>query len=363
VPLDGLATIDNATIGPVPATWPAAGAVCPSPAPILASTPKDLVLRTPTTAGDDYEYVLMWSRTGSSGLSGATALTFRIDVVVNTPPTLHVPSDLTLEATSAAGAVGTFAATATDGEDASPPTPTCSPVSGSTFPLGTTKVTCTAEDTGGLKDSGSFDVTVADTTAPVMPNQADVELTTADPDGIHYDYGTFPSFVEAVDPDPTVVCDPVSGSLFPVGTTTVTCTITDDAGNHSSTSFGVHVTYDPGTIWSAVWGEPVGASGTTFVANPGRTVPVKVEIFANGVKQTHGVAALAVATCSGAPVGTVAASWGGGRWNASLNTGALAGPGCYTVTATLDGQAAGSFRLDLRGDATAVKGPKGNGKP
>ena len=46
----------------------------------------------------------------------------------------------------------------------------------------------------------------------------------------------------------------------------------------------------------------------------------------------------------------------------------LAGPGCYMVTVSLDGQAAGSFRMDLRGAApaaapTAAKGnDKGNDK-
>ena len=36
------------------------------------------------------------------------------------------------------------------------------------------------------------------------------------------------------DPNPTVVCDPPSGSYFPLGRTDVTCTATDNAGNSSS---------------------------------------------------------------------------------------------------------------------------------
>jgi hypothetical protein len=38
-----------------------------------------------------------------------------------------------------------------------------------------------------------------------------------------------------------VVCNPPSGSVFPVGTTTVTCTATDAAGNIASCSFNVTV--------------------------------------------------------------------------------------------------------------------------
>ena len=46
---------------------------------------------------------------------------------------------------------------------------------------------------------------------------------------------------DAVDPDPSLHCAPPSGSTFPIGTTTVTCTATDDAGNVSEASFDVVV--------------------------------------------------------------------------------------------------------------------------
>ena len=40
---------------------------------------------------------------------------------------------------------------------------------------------------------------------------------------------------------PTVSCSKTSGSTFPIGTTTVTCTATDASGNTSSKSFTVTV--------------------------------------------------------------------------------------------------------------------------
>ena len=43
------------------------------------------------------------------------------------------------------------------------------------------------------------------------------------------------------DPYPTVACTPESGSYFPVGSTTVTCTATDRSGNVATGSFAVHV--------------------------------------------------------------------------------------------------------------------------
>jgi HYR domain-containing protein len=42
----------------------------------------------------------------------------------------------------------------------------------------------------------------------------------------------------------TVACVPASGSTFPVGTTTVTCTASDPSGNTASTSFTVPVIGD-----------------------------------------------------------------------------------------------------------------------
>lgn len=42
-----------------------------------------------------------------------------------------------------------------------------------------------------------------------------------------------------------VTCEPASGSAFPVGTTTVTCTAVDAAGNRAQTSFAVVVTATP----------------------------------------------------------------------------------------------------------------------
>jgi hypothetical protein len=43
------------------------------------------------------------------------------------------------------------------------------------------------------------------------------------------------------DSSPSVVCVPPSGSLFPRGTTLVTCTATDDSGNQSVSTFPVTV--------------------------------------------------------------------------------------------------------------------------
>jgi hypothetical protein len=89
-----------------------------------------------------------------------------VNVQDTTAPALTLPADQTLEATSAAGAVATFAATATDAVGVS--SLTYSAASGSTFPIGTTTVTVTAKDAAGNTTNGSFTVTVRDTIAPAI---------------------------------------------------------------------------------------------------------------------------------------------------------------------------------------------------
>jgi hypothetical protein len=77
----------------------------------------------------------------------------------STPPVLTVPSRLTVNARSLGGAGVSYTVTAADDVDASPEV-ACTPPSGSTFPIGTTRVTCTATDDAGNKTTKSFDVAV-----------------------------------------------------------------------------------------------------------------------------------------------------------------------------------------------------------
>ncbi|MFO1370942.1 MAG: HYR domain-containing protein [Candidatus Competibacteraceae bacterium] len=76
-----------------------------------------------------------------------------------TPPVLNLPADITVEATSPSGAAVTYSASATDDVDGPVPVK-CAPASGSTFPIGTTTVSCTATDNAGNQASGSFKVKV-----------------------------------------------------------------------------------------------------------------------------------------------------------------------------------------------------------
>ncbi|HEX6674189.1 MAG TPA: HYR domain-containing protein [Actinomycetes bacterium] len=72
-----------------------------------------------------------------------------------TPPTLNLPGDITVEATDASGTNVSYSVTASDDRDPNP-TVSCTPSSGSFFPVGTTTVSCQATDASGNVATGSF---------------------------------------------------------------------------------------------------------------------------------------------------------------------------------------------------------------
>jgi hypothetical protein len=175
--------------------------------------------------------------------NAATPETFGVKVVDTTPPTIAPHADVEAEATSASGAVVTYAAPSwsdiVDGTGAA----TCLPASGATFALGTTTVKCNhTDDAGNAADETSFTVKVVDTTPPVIvahTNIGGIEAT--GPGGAVVEY-VAPLWTDAVDGSGSATCAPVSGATFALGTTTVACNVTDNAGNPAiETTFTIEV--------------------------------------------------------------------------------------------------------------------------
>ena len=161
----------------------------------------------------------------------------------NTKPSMTIPKSMTAEATGASGASVSFNVSAQDKEDGAI-TPTCSPSSGSTFPIGSSTVSCSAKDSTGNSVSGSFTITVRDTTPPVIdPIQPS--------EGARDDTGVVVFFTvtahDAVDGPITPNCNYSSGTKFPIGTTVLTCTADDSRGNHGSRSLQITVTIKEST--------------------------------------------------------------------------------------------------------------------
>jgi len=114
--------------------------------------------------------------------------------------------------------------------------------SGDIFPLGPTTVTCSATDQAGNSASGSFTVTVEDTTAPALTvPSSPVVVEATDANGAMVNFADHVSASDPVDPRPAINCTPASGSTFPLGTTQVNCSATDAAGNTAEVSFDVTV--------------------------------------------------------------------------------------------------------------------------
>lgn len=178
--------------------------------------------------------------------AGATTTCTITNDDINTPPVLSLPSDMTVEATGPAGATVIFSATATDGNPVNSAV-SCLPGSGSVFAMGTTTVNCSASDASHATTTGSFLVTVVDTTKPeISGTPTDVSVSASGSDTI-VEY-TNPTASDVVSGGLTVACTPSSGSSFAVGTTPVTCTTTDGAGNTSTSTFNIIVSDTTGPV-------------------------------------------------------------------------------------------------------------------
>jgi len=156
------------------------------------------------------------------------------------PEIIGTPDDITTEATSLDGAVVDYTnPTATDNLGGNVSV-SCIPISGSTFQLGATTVTCSATDTAGNIATSSFTITVVDTTAPVIASHDNLTAEATSASGAIVTY-TDPTATDLVDGTVAVSCIPVSGSTFSIGETTVTCSATDTAGNIATSSFTITV--------------------------------------------------------------------------------------------------------------------------
>ncbi|HEY6891402.1 MAG TPA: HYR domain-containing protein, partial [Solirubrobacter sp.] len=94
-------------------------------------------------------------------------------------------------------------------------------------------ITCAATSRGGTTTKS---VTIKrDTAAPALTTPAAVVKQADGADGATVNFDA--TATDAIDPSPAVACAPASGTRFAVGTTTVTCTATDAAGNSATKSF------------------------------------------------------------------------------------------------------------------------------
>lgn len=186
-------------------------------------------------SGNDANVVL--STPGAEGSLGANK-----NIVIDTiAPVISAHTDLVIEATTGAGALVEYILpTANDSINGSVVV-SCLPISASQFALGDTTVTCTAADALGNTATSNFKITVKDTTAPTITAPADINMPANA--WLSTVILGMPVVHDTVDLVPAVTSD--APATFPVGTTVVTWTVTDDYGNHSSATQNVTIVPAP----------------------------------------------------------------------------------------------------------------------
>lgn len=199
-------------------------------------------------AGDNPSSIVV-SELNGSGLPDvvvADAFGEVVSVLLNqsvpdtTAPTITTPGDISVDTTAPAGAAVAYNVSVSDDRDKFPSI-VCVPASGSTFPVGETTVNCSGLDHAGNTSTASFKVTVnlLDTTAPTITTPGNIVVDTPSAGGAVVTYAA--TAEDDRDDSPSLDCVPPSGSVFPIGLTTVNCTAKDDAGNNSTASFTVRV--------------------------------------------------------------------------------------------------------------------------
>jgi len=176
-----------------------------------------------------------------------TACTFNVIVVDNTPPVLdNCPSDITVAAGNNCNAIAEWIPPTVTDNCIAGITPSSNFNSGDSFTLGTTEVIYTATDDAGNEFSCSFNVVVVDQTAPAFSDcPSDIEVS-ADASCNANATWTPPTVTDNCDMNVTITSSHNAGDTFGFGTTSVTYTASDDAGNTTQCTFNVTVTDQTG---------------------------------------------------------------------------------------------------------------------
>ncbi|MTI40605.1 HYR domain-containing protein [Fulvivirga lutimaris] len=186
--------------------------------------------------------------TATDDAGNQTTCSFNVTVTdISAPVFNSCPSNITVAITGdGCDATATWTVPTASDNCSSDIVPTADFSPGDAFPLGTTTVTYTATDVGGNESTCSFDVTVVDQTVPVFTDcPADIEIAADATCGAAVSW-TPPTATDNCDSGLTITESHASGSIFDLGTTTVTYTVTDEAGNETICTFNVTVIDETG---------------------------------------------------------------------------------------------------------------------
>jgi hypothetical protein len=270
----------SATVDPGTAT---ASDNCDSSPTIVGTRSDSQPLNAPYPKGTT---TIHWTATDDANNSSSCDQT----VTVNDTeyPTISCPANITKDNDpGVCGAVVTY--TTPVGSDNCPGATTAQTAglpSGSTFPVGTTTNTFEVTDTSGNKTSCSFTVTVNDVENPVISCPANITLEPTCPSGAIATYTTPVGTDNCPGATTTRTAGLASNSVFPIGTTTVTYSVTDAHGNGPvSCSFTVTVLTPQAVIQNLI--NSVNASSLTGTQKNGLLAKLNAALSAINSGQTN----------------------------------------------------------------------------
>jgi hypothetical protein len=218
---------------------------------VVAPVAKDNCTASPTigfsqvsTQGSDatktarYNYTLTRTWTAKDAAGNTTTAKQVITVQDKTGPAITVPSSITKSNdANVCGATVTYSVSASD-NCGSPVTITYSKNSGTVFATGATVVAITAKDVSGNTSTKTFIVTVNDTQKPTVKAPSNISTSTNNNSVSNVNLGT------PISSDNCGVKSVTNNapSGYPIGTTTVTWTVTDVNNNTATATQTVTVT-------------------------------------------------------------------------------------------------------------------------
>ena len=185
-------------------------------------------------------FVITRTYTATDGANRTASATQTITVADTHPPTITAPPNASYQCASDVPGASPSQATVSDncGRTAVMVSESTNGGAGSpASPLVITR-TYTARDSAGQTASATQTITVVDNTPPAIACPANIDVSARSCSGAAVEFTVAASDNCGV---ATVVTSKASGSVFPVGATTVVATATDAVGNSSSCSFTVTV--------------------------------------------------------------------------------------------------------------------------
>lgn len=197
----------------------------------------------PAQVTQDAAEVLIGCRASSEGGAASADVVLKRDA---TPPVAECPAPITAAAADPRGAQVFFSAATVTDATSGLASLSASAEPGAFFPVRDNAVTFTATDRAGNQATCDLQIRVVDSSAPILScADLDVEATSNDGAAVTFncdatdqvDTEVIPTFVRS---------DGASNdAVFPVGTTEVAATATDDSGNSDTATFSVLVRPPP----------------------------------------------------------------------------------------------------------------------